>query len=120
TAVNSLQYTGRDYDPETGLRYYRARYYDSGAGRFLGEDPARFAAGVNFYAYVGGNPINLVDPYGLCPPQQDIKPWDMRDPIISLLKDKNECSTWFNAGSDSAVDIMSHVRITLYEGPPYE
>jgi RHS repeat-associated protein len=119
-AINPFQYTGRDYDLETSLRYYRARYYDSGAGRFLSEDAARFAADVNFYAYVRGNPINLIDPYGLCPPQQDIKPWDMRDAVINLLKGKNECSAWFNAGSDSAVGIMSHVPIILYEGPPNE
>src|SRR5438309_5310835 len=36
--VNSFQYTGRESDPETGLYYYRARYYDPNAGRFLRED----------------------------------------------------------------------------------
>ena len=40
--ANPFQYTGRDYDLETGLRYYRARYYDSHTGRFLREDPVIF------------------------------------------------------------------------------
>lgn len=37
STVNPLQYTGRDYDPETNLRYYRARYYDPSIGRFTRE-----------------------------------------------------------------------------------
>jgi RHS repeat-associated protein len=45
--------------------YYRARYYDPAAGRFISEDPARFDAGVNFYAYVWDNPLNGTDPSGL-------------------------------------------------------
>jgi RHS repeat-associated protein len=65
TAINPFQYTGRDFDPETGLRYYRARYYDPAVGRFLSEDPVGFDAGVNFYAYVGNSPTNWTDPDGL-------------------------------------------------------
>ena len=41
TLTNPLHYTGREFDSETGLYYYRARYYDSVTGRFLSEDPAR-------------------------------------------------------------------------------
>ena len=47
------------------LYYMRARYYDADAGRFISEDPAGFVDGPNLYAYVGGNPIMLVDPTGL-------------------------------------------------------
>ncbi|MDP2392408.1 MAG: RHS repeat-associated core domain-containing protein, partial [Methylococcaceae bacterium] len=43
----------------------RARYYDANLGRFISEDPAGFIDGTNLYAYVGGNPIMLVDPSGL-------------------------------------------------------
>jgi RHS repeat-associated protein len=63
--VNPFQYTGRESDPETGLYYYRARYYDPAAGHFTGEDPAGFIAGINFYAYVKNDPLDFVDPYGL-------------------------------------------------------
>jgi RHS repeat-associated protein len=63
--VNPFQYTGRDFDSETGLRYYRARYYDGGTGRFVSEDPAKFSAGINFFRYVFGNPTSLIDPSGL-------------------------------------------------------
>jgi hypothetical protein len=45
----------------------RARYYDTEVGRFISEDPIGFDGGdVNLYAYVGNNPMLLVDPWGLC------------------------------------------------------
>ena len=62
---NPFRYTGREYDAETGLYYYRARYYSTGLGRFLEPDPIGFGDGLNVYAYVGNNPINFVDPLGL-------------------------------------------------------
>jgi RHS repeat-associated protein len=65
TVVNSFQYTGRDFDPETGLRYYRARYYDPTIGRFSSEDPEAFSSGVNFYEYVDNDPVQWTDPHGL-------------------------------------------------------
>jgi len=62
---NDLLYTGREYDQETGLYYYRARYYDPEIGQFTSEDPLRFKAGINFYSYCNNNPINCNDPSGL-------------------------------------------------------
>jgi RHS repeat-associated protein len=65
TLVQPFTFTGREYDSESGLYYYRARYYDPRAGRFLTKDPIGFAAGdVNRYRYVGNNPINFADPWG--------------------------------------------------------
>ena len=71
TNSNRFRFTGREYDPETGLYYYRARYYDPSIGRFISEDPARLMGGANFYAYVGNNPGNLLDPLGLWGQQAD-------------------------------------------------
>jgi RHS repeat-associated protein len=66
TAVNPFQYTGRDYDAETGLRYYRARYYDPQIGKFISEDPLGFAGdSPNFFAYVSNNPAGVTDHFGL-------------------------------------------------------
>jgi RHS repeat-associated protein len=59
-----FRYTGREYDPETGLLYYRHRYLDPEIGRFLSEDPIGLNGGINAYAYVGNDPINWVDPLG--------------------------------------------------------
>ncbi|TAN40871.1 MAG: type IV secretion protein Rhs, partial [Nitrospirae bacterium] len=58
-------YTAREYDSEIKLYYYRARYYDAKVGRFISKDPIGFEGGINFYLYVGNNPVNLVDPTGL-------------------------------------------------------
>jgi RHS repeat-associated protein len=62
--IARLKYTGRD-DDETGLYYYRARYYDPRIGRFISEDPMGYGAGdVSFYAYANNNPVNGNDPSG--------------------------------------------------------
>lgn len=65
--VNPYRYTAREYDEDSGLNYYRARYYDSQVGRFISEDPIKFDGGISFYAYVQNNPANLIDPTGLAP-----------------------------------------------------
>jgi RHS repeat-associated protein len=58
-------YTGREHDAETGLLYYRARWYDPGQGRFVNEDPIGLSGGINWYGYVGNDPVNWIDPVGL-------------------------------------------------------
>ncbi len=62
---NPFQYTGREND-NTGLYYYRARYYSPELQRFISEDPIGFEGGdMNFYVIVGNNSINSKDPFGL-------------------------------------------------------
>ena len=63
--TNPYQYAGREFDSETGLYFNRARYYDGNVGRFISEDPTEFRGGIDFYAYVGNNPINRTDPDGM-------------------------------------------------------
>ena len=63
--TNPFRYSGEYYDAETGLIYLRARYYDSGVGAFISEDPAK--DGFNWYVYCGGNPVNFWDPSGMIP-----------------------------------------------------
>jgi len=63
--ANAYAYTGREWDKELGLYYYRARYYDPMEGRFISKDPISFAGGdVNVYRYVQNDPINFIDPDG--------------------------------------------------------
>jgi RHS repeat-associated protein len=61
-----LRWKGREFDAETGLYYMRARYYDPTVGRFISEDPIGIAAGVNPYTFADGDPVNRVDPTGMC------------------------------------------------------
>jgi len=65
SARTRYTYTGRERDPDTGLLYYRARFYDPQLGRFISEDPIGLAGGINYYAYVANSPVNYTDPSGL-------------------------------------------------------
>ena len=63
--ATSRMFQGREFDAETGLYYYRARYYDPQIGRFLTQDPLAYSGGLNLYSFVLNNPLNLTDPSGL-------------------------------------------------------
>jgi RHS repeat-associated protein len=58
-------FAGGLYDPDTGLVRFGARDYDPLVGRWTAKDPIGFGGGLNHYAYVEGDPVNLVDPEGL-------------------------------------------------------
>jgi RHS repeat-associated protein len=57
-------YTGQRYDSDTGLYYYKARYYHPQIGRFLSNDPIGYNDNLNMYAYVHNDPLNYRDPTG--------------------------------------------------------
>ncbi len=62
---NTILFTGREYDKEIGLYYFRARYYDAELGRFINRDPIGQVDDVNLYGYVGNNSVMFVDPFWL-------------------------------------------------------
>jgi RHS repeat-associated protein len=89
--TNPFQYTGREFDSETGLYYNRARYYDASAGRFLSEDPIGFKGGIDFYDYVANNPIVFGDPTGL--QHTPGGPWHPDPWIAFRCLGTDDCST---------------------------
>jgi RHS repeat-associated protein len=64
------RFTGQEWDSETGLYYFNARYYSPEQGRFTGVDPGNAGAVMgdpqswNGYAYVTNNPLSYTDPSG--------------------------------------------------------
>ncbi|MEN6424311.1 MAG: RHS repeat-associated core domain-containing protein [Phycisphaerales bacterium] len=62
---NRFMFTGREFDKDTGLYYYRARYYHPEIGRFLQTDPIGYGDGMNWYTYCRNSPIISADPMGL-------------------------------------------------------
>jgi RHS repeat-associated protein len=63
--TNRLTWKGLSYDPDVGLIYVRARWYDPNIGRFVSEDPLGLQAGINPYVFANNDPINGTDPSGM-------------------------------------------------------
>jgi RHS repeat-associated protein len=68
TTPNNYLYRGEQYDPDLGLYYLRARYYNPNTGRFLSRDPEEGdptdPKTLHKYLYAGGDPVNALDPTG--------------------------------------------------------
>ncbi len=129
-------FTGREYDVETGPYYYRARYYDPKAGRFISKDPIGFWGGdVNLFRYVGNDPENWVDPLGLQAIQSMrnlIKKWlpsisrTIGEEVIGQLTNLPIVTPGISVGLITASSIFwvlmnpSEFAYPLYEWPPIE
>ena len=66
---NPFRFTGREWDAESGLYYYRVRYYDPIIGRFISRNPSpgllTNPQSFNKYTYTFNNPLSYVDPFGI-------------------------------------------------------
>jgi RHS repeat-associated protein len=79
TVINPYKYTGREYDEDSGLYYYRARYYDSEVGRFLSKDSLGKIYDNNLYVYVLNNPLKYTDPTG------NYYLWGMAENLLMMI-----------------------------------
>ena len=94
---NPYMFTGQRYDPETGLLYYKNRYYSPSLGRFLGRDP--IDSDPNAYQYANNRPTAFVDPTGLLY-------WNVAgigDAIAETLKEHTK--TQYSSGAISYVKL---------------
>jgi RHS repeat-associated protein len=103
--ANPYLFTGRRFDCETGLYYYRARYYNPYIGPFLQTDPVGYSAGMNLYTYCGNNPLVLTDPSGR-------NPYDSND-----SNDATDWSDWLNvrAYAEQQRDLAEASKISDVE-----
>jgi RHS repeat-associated protein len=102
SVTNFLRFTAREFDTETNLYYYRARYYDPNIGRFISEDPITFKGGTDFYLYGLDSPTNLTDPSGLCP-----DPGGCQTPNIHNPQPRTKCSTYPDAKHRIACETLA-------------
>ena len=96
---NPWLFTGRQYDQESGLYFYRNRYYDPTIGRFISQDPTGMVDGPNLYAYVKNNPVNLIDPLGLC--------WKKIYDAVALVQARIEL--FLNKGLHFPVHLLAEI-----------
>ncbi len=107
SSPNEFKFTGEQVD-STGLQYLRARYFDPGIGRFVGQDPLPGSTvnpqTQNRYPYVANNPVNRLDPLGLCGWGD---PWNCADDVVDVAVDVAEavapyaiqCGIWGVGGA---------------------
>ena len=100
-----FKFTGQKYDNQSGLYYYKARWYDPETGKFLQPDPIGYGDGMNMYAYVSGDPVNLTDPSGLSSDSDCVTP-DTDICVSSTPPDDeptNLAAFGFGEGGDNSV-----------------
>ena len=124
--VSKFKYTGQEEDKESGLMYYKARYYDPALGRFLQADSVvmpESTFGLNRYMYVFGNPMKFGDRGGNTPTTQNLamyvayylasqpgSPWSKEQAVMAAGwafkgKEKTNSEKYFNVrGSQSNRD----------------
>jgi RHS repeat-associated protein len=129
SATSGHAFTGREWDPETGLYYYRARYYDPLRGHFLSQDPADSEKGLSLYRYARGNPLGFSDPLGLSSQPagpQFLSPSQVKQ-YLGVLSDgynealrrlkKPKCKAFFSDQGEETLEATKYYFGELPQGP---
>ena len=89
--VNPYGFTGKRYEPELGVYSFAFRDYNPRSMRWLTPDPVK--DGLNWYLYVGSDPVNWVDPLGLLKKggiKYGLAKYTIEKELLDLTKDKEE------------------------------
>ena len=123
SVVSPFRFTARESDSETGLYFYRARYYDSSSGRFLSEDPIGFRGlDINLYRFVRNRPTAFTDAAGLVAVDPQFNPDCLSAPkraldIVRKLPKKCDCA-FRNTGSRRSLrDLLDDPNIVIHSDP---
>jgi RHS repeat-associated protein len=111
--------SGLCQDAETQLNYNYFRDYDPGTGRYVQSDPIGVAGGINGYAYVGGDPVGLVDPRGLAggPPAAGTYYPRGEIPQPPRVSTNRENAATMDAASQAADQITDSGKQFYYRDP---
>lgn len=120
--LGRFQYTGQAWLPEIGMYYYKARMYEPKLGRFMQTDPISYGAGLNWYNYVGSDPVNAIDPSGqmvICTGSIGVHPqgFDCGSITISrVISNGVDISADYMARENTATSIASSVISSHFPG----
>jgi RHS repeat-associated protein len=110
-----LGYTGKPYDPVTGLYDYGYRDYMPAAARFTTEDPVR--DGANWFAYVNNDPVNYIDLWGLNASDVLYGYGDKPGTNISLIQNTNATIDVVIVGSGAVGSYAGEYDHIFADGP---
>jgi len=110
-SLNVYRFASKEWNTSAGIYNFGRRYYDPMLQRFLNRDPLAEQGGINLYAYVGNNPVNLIDTLGLCPPN-GLPPWlqplpNLDIPDLSNLPWYDSLAYEVNGGINELQDTLN-------------
>ena len=106
--TNNFRFPGQYFDVETGLNYNYFRTYDPVLGRYTQSDPIGLDGGLNTFTYVGGNPVNAIDPLGL------------RIQALGTTEEINLINSWLNTFAKMPCESEPRKRYEAIKNSPID